>query len=139
MKGKEAKVYKLKKALYGLKQASRAWNEKLNATLHELGFKRCLKEPSLYRKEEQRCLLIVAVYVDDLLMTSSNIEMIVNFKRDMAAKFDMSDLGKLSYYLGIEVMQREGCIVLSQEKYAARIIEEAGLKECNAVHIWMQA
>ena len=137
IKGKETKVYKLRKALYGLRQAPRAWNEKLNNVLHELNFKRCLKEPSLYRKEEHGCLLIVAVYVDDLLVTGSNMDMIVGFKRDMATKFDMSDLGKLSYYLGIEVTQRKECIVLSQEKYAAKIVEEAGLKECNAVHIPM--
>ena len=79
----------------------------------------------------------MAVYVDDLLVTGSNVEMIVSFKQDMAARFDMSDLGKLSYYLGIKVTQREGCIVLSQEKYATRIVEEAGLKDCNAVHIPM--
>lgn len=72
-------------------------------------------------------------------MTGSNIDMIVGFKKDMAAKFDMSNLGKLSYYLGIEVTQREGSIVLSQEKYAEKIIEEAGLKECNEVHIPMDA
>lgn len=60
----------------------------------------------------------MAVYVDDLLVTSSSLEMIVEFKKGMASRFEMSDLGKLSYYLGIEVIQREGSIVLSQERYA---------------------
>ncbi|XP_013594324.1 PREDICTED: uncharacterized mitochondrial protein AtMg00810-like [Brassica oleracea var. oleracea] len=55
----------------------------------------------------------------------------------MATRFEMGDLGKLSYYLGIEVIQREGSIVLSQERYATKILEEAGMKGCNAVHIPM--
>ena len=137
IKGKETKVYKLRKALYGLRQAPRAWNEKLNATLHELKFDRCLKEPSLYKKKEHGHLLMVVVYVDDLLVTGSSLGMIIDFKKDMAAKFDMTDLGKLSYYLGIEVTQRKGSIVLSQEKYAARIIKEAGMKGCNSTQIPM--
>lgn len=67
--GKEKMVYKLKKALYGLKQELRAWNAKLNWILRGLSFLKCSKEPSLYRKEEKRGLLIVVVYVDDLLVT----------------------------------------------------------------------
>ena len=67
------------------------------------------------------------------------MDMILKFKRDMATRFEMSDLGRLSYYLGIEVKQREGSIMLSQERYAAKILEEAGLKGCNAVHIPMDA
>lgn len=115
IKGSETKVYKLKKALYGLRQAPRGWNEKLNAVLREMKFTRCLKEPSLYRKTEQGHLLVVAVYVDDLLVTSSSLDMIVSFKKGMATRFEMSDLGRLIYYLGIKVSQREGSIVLSQE------------------------
>ena len=67
------------------------------------------------------------------------MDMILEFKRDMATRFEMSDLGRLSSYLGIEVKQREGSIMLSQERYAAKILEEAGLKGCNAVHIPMDA
>lgn len=139
VKGSETKVYKLSKALYGLRQAPRAWNEKLHKVLRELKFDRCLKEPSLYRKQNHEHLLVVAVYVDDLLVTWSNLEMILEFKSDMAAKFEMSDLGRLSYYLGIEVIQRDGSIILSQEQYATRILEEAGMKGCNSVHIPMDA
>ena len=71
--GKQNKVYKLKKALYGLKQAPRAWNTKLNKILLEQKFQRCSKEPSLYRKEEKKELLIVVVYVDDLLVTGTSL------------------------------------------------------------------
>lgn len=110
----ESKVYKLNKALYGLKQAPRAWNEKLNKVLGELNFIRCTKEASLYRKREKGHLLPVAVYVDDLLITGSSIDMIVEFKKGMSTEFDMSDLGLLAYYLGIKVIQYKGGIKLVQ-------------------------
>ena len=111
--GKEDKVYKLKKALYGLRQALRAWNNKLNHILVELLFKKCSKEPSVYRKEVKGNLLIVVVYVDDLFVTWTSLELINKFKREMSAKFEMSDLGKLTYYLGIEVTQHNEGIILS--------------------------
>lgn len=75
--GNEDKVYRLHKALYGLKQAPRAWNDKLNKILKELKFHKCLKEPSLYQKEEHGQLLVVAVYVDDLLITGSSLKSIL--------------------------------------------------------------
>lgn len=93
VKRKEDKVYKLNKALYGLKQAPGAWNIKLNEILHGLNFVKCSKEPSLYRRKENDHQLIVAVYVDDFLVTESDLAMIYKFKREMAAKFEMSDLG----------------------------------------------
>ena len=115
VRGHEEKVYKLHKALYGLRQAPRAWNEKLNKVLEKLKFKRCSKEPSLYRKEEKNHLLLVVVYVDDLLIMGSKQSMIHEFKREMSSNFEMSDLGLLTYYLGIEVNQERGRITLSQE------------------------
>lgn len=93
VKGSEEKVYKLSKALYGLKQAPRAWNYKLSKILRELNFTRCTKEASLYQRKRSENILIVAVYVDDLLVTGSDIAMIREFKHEMAAKFEMSDLG----------------------------------------------
>ena len=68
VEGSENKVYKLNKALYGLRQAPRAWNEKLNKVLKRLKFAKCSKEPYLYRKRQGSNLLLVAVYVDDLLV-----------------------------------------------------------------------
>ena len=115
IKGKEDKVYMLNKALYGLKQAPRAWNEKLNKVLGDLKFIKCSKEASLYQKKQREYLLLVAVYVDDLRITSSSIDMILEFKKSMSTIFEMSDLGLLTYYLGIEVHQYGGGIMLKQE------------------------
>ena len=139
VKGSEGKVYKLKKALYGLKQAPRAWNEKLNKTLGDLKFDKCTKEPSLYRLRKDEDLLLVAVYVDDLLITGSKVEMIEEFKRNMSTKFEMTDLGLLTYYLGIEVLQYTGGISIRQESYAKKILEETNMIECNATQIPMDA
>ena len=118
VKGEEDKVYKLRKALYGLRQAPRAWNVKLNKILRDLGFTRCATEASLYRKEDTHGLLLVCVYVDDLLVTGTSLQCIVEFKREMAAKFEMSDLAMLTYYLRIEVHQLAQGIVLTQDRYA---------------------
>lgn len=60
----------------------------------------------------------MAVYVDYLLVTGSSIESILDFKKRMAGKFEMSDIGKLTYYLGIEVLQEEDGIILRQERHA---------------------
>ena len=131
--GEEHKVYKLKKALYGLKQAPRAWNQKLNKILKEFSFQRCSKDPSVYKKEEKSGTLIVAVYVDDLLVTGTSLAQILRFKKEMTTKFELSDLGKLTYYLGIEVCQDHRGITLKQDMYARKIMEECGMAACNSV------
>ena len=137
IKGKESKVYKLKKALYGLHQAPRTWNEKLNQVFGELGFFKCSKELALYHKRDKDQQLLVAVYVDDILVTGTSLSLIHGFKKGMSSRFEMSDLGKLAYYLGIEVDQHEGGITLKQERYARKILEETGMKDCNLVHVPM--
>jgi len=137
-KGSRDKVYKLNKALYVLRQAPRAWNNKLNHILGELQFIKCSKEPTVYQREVQEYLLIVAVYVDDLFVTGTSLEVINNFKAEMSSRFDMSDLGKLSYYLGIEVIQHNEGIMLNQTRYALKILEEAGMQDCNMVHTPME-
>ena len=112
---------------------------KLKSILKELNFSKCSKEPSLFKKRTNGRELLVSVYVDDLLVTGSCVEIIREFKTEMAAKFEMTDLGKLTYYLGIEVIQSELGIVLKQERYALKILEEAGMNECNAVQIPMDS
>ena len=69
----------------------------------------------MYRIEEKDVILIVAIYVDDLFITGNSINAIKEFKRGMSSKFEMSDLGKLTYYLGIEVHQGNDEIELKQE------------------------
>lgn len=131
-KGEEHKVLRLRKALYGLRQAPRAWNTKLDVSLNKLGFTRCVDEHALYTRRSRGSTLIVGVYVDDLIITGAKKEDIETFKQEMTSLFRMSDLGLLSYYLGIEVMQEGGVIKLSQSAYTAKLLERAGLSACKA-------
>ena len=112
-KGKEGYVLRLKKALYDLKQAPRAWYFKLHQCLISLGFARSSYEQSLYLKQAGMDTLTVGVYVDDLIITGSCTEAIEIFKEEMKKRFEMSDLGSLSSYLGLEVRQGEDYIFLS--------------------------
>lgn len=83
-------------------------------------------------------MLLVAVYVDDLQVTGSNLTVISEFKEEMSRNFEMSDLGLLTYYLGIEVCQDKGKITLAQGRYANKILCETGMEDCNAVHTPME-
>jgi len=125
------KVLKLKKALYGLKQAPRAWNAKLDQELCRLGFRKSEEEHAVYRRSEGDSFLIVGVYVDDLIICGPDSDKIASFKQQMMRLFSMSDLDLLSYYLGIEVTQNCGEIMICQSAYATKIVEQCGLSECN--------
>lgn len=84
-------------------------------------------------------MLLVAVYVDDLLITGSKPEMIDEFKSNMSNKFETSDLGLLTYYLGIEVIQHNGGISIKQASYAKKVLEETNMIDCNATQYPMDA
>lgn len=88
-------VYKLLKALYGLRQAHRAWYSRLNQYPLKLGLIKFPFEHAVYLKRIGTETLIVSVYVDDSIVTSSNLSNILKFKGEMNREFDMSDLGKL--------------------------------------------
>jgi transposase InsO family protein len=125
------KVYRLHKALYGLRQAPRAWNAKLDSSLLSLGFHRSSSEHGVYTRTRGGRRLTVGVYVDDLIITGDHDDEIRSFKGEMMKLFKMSDLGALRYYLGIEVTQDSDGITLGQAAYASKILEKAGLKDCN--------
>jgi hypothetical protein len=108
----------LVKALYGLKQASRAWYEKLTEHLLKLNYKLFdLDDATLFVKKIGKSVVYLVVYVDDLMITGNNDDYIVSVKRELLKVFDMTDLGLLHYYLGIEVDQKPKYIFISQKKY----------------------
>jgi hypothetical protein len=129
--GKEGKVLHLRKALYGLWQAPRAWNAKLDSTLKGMSFGQSPHEAAIYRQGNGGNTLLVIVYVDDLVITGNKDAEVVAFKEEMKATFQMSDQGLLSFYLGIEVHQGDSGITLRQTAYAKRVVELAGLTDCN--------
>nr|KYP74877.1 Retrovirus-related Pol polyprotein from transposon TNT 1-94 [Cajanus cajan] len=133
-KGKEEKVYKLRKALYGLKQAPRAWYNRIEAYFLQNGFERCFCEHTLFTKSaEGGKILIVSLYVDDLIYTGNDGSMCNDFRNIMMSKFDMTDLGKMRYFLGIEILQNAHGIFMCQRKYAYEVLSRFGMMECNAV------
>ncbi|GJU03010.1 putative RNA-directed DNA polymerase [Tanacetum coccineum] len=89
------------------------------------------EEMAVYKLQSKNTTLIIGVYVDDIIVTGSSEKQVQDFKVRMNSIFDMSDLGKLNYYLGIEVKQEENSIIIKQENYARKILEEAGMSNCN--------
>nr|GEX82712.1 uncharacterized mitochondrial protein AtMg00810-like [Tanacetum cinerariifolium] len=126
------KVYKLVKSLYGLRQAPRAWNIKLDNTLKEMGFQQCMQEKEVYKVVTNKEFINVAVYVADLFMTGTSLDCINEFKKRMTSQFEMSNLSELTYYLVIQVSQGKDCAEIKQERYALKILKEAGIEDCNA-------
>ncbi|GAA0144763.1 transmembrane signal receptor [Lithospermum erythrorhizon] len=113
MRGEEHLVYRLHKALNGLKQALRAWFSRIERHFLNEGFQECTSESTLFTKRDaEGSLIIVSLYVDDLIITGNNEELMVQFKNSMVKEFDMTDLGRMNYYLGIEVVQlRNGIFI----------------------------
>ncbi|KAG6483717.1 hypothetical protein ZIOFF_060369 [Zingiber officinale] len=101
-------------------------------SLEELGFKKCTQEHAVYTRGEGEASILVGVYVDDLIVTESSTEKINKFKQQMMTEFEMSDLGLLSYYLGIEVEQQKSRILLRQSAYAKKILSQFKMADCNA-------
>ena len=132
--GNEHKVYRLKKALYGLKQAPRVWYNRIETYFLKEGFQKCPYEHTLFIKfEDGGKMPIVCLYVDDLIYIGSNIAMLESFKKSMMAEFEMSDLGMMHYFLGIEVLQSSTGILISQKKYVGEILDRFQMKDCNPV------
>ena len=132
--GKEEHVYRLKKALYGLKQAPRAWYSKIDSYFVENGFERSKSEPNLYLKRQgKNDLLIICLYVDDMIYMGSSSFLINEFKACMKKKFEMSDLGLLHFFLGLEVKQVEDGVFVSQRKYAVDLLKKFNMLNCKVV------
>ena len=83
-------------------------------------------------------MILVALYVDDLIFSGNNNEMIEEFKSTMTQEFEMTDLSLLKFFLGLEVKQGETCIFISQEKYAKEILKKYKMKNCNPVSTPME-
>jgi hypothetical protein len=118
----ENKVHRLKKTLYGLNQSLRAWYNRIDSYLTQNGFQRSENEPTLYIKSNQQGnVLIVCLYVDDLIFTGDfGIE---EFKTVMKDEFEITYLGLMRYFLGIEVHRSKTGIFISQSKYAHEMLK----------------
>ena len=121
------KVCRLHKAIYGLRQAPRCWFSKLTDALKRFGFKHLYADYSLFVYKKKGMELKVLIYVDDLLVCGNDLDFVSRFKGYLSRCFKMKDLGKLKYFLGIEVGRGEEGFMLTQRKYALDLISDVGL------------
>nr|GEX67954.1 uncharacterized mitochondrial protein AtMg00810-like [Tanacetum cinerariifolium] len=120
------KLQKVVKALYGLHQDPKAWYEILANYLLENGFQRGKIDKTLFIKNQKGDILLVQVYVDDIIFRSTNKEQCKAFEKLMKDKFQMSSLGELTFFLELQVKQKDDGIFISQDKYVAEILRKFG-------------
>nr|GEV11299.1 ribonuclease H-like domain-containing protein [Tanacetum cinerariifolium] len=135
---KDKKVCRLKKSLYRLKHTPRQWNAKLTHALLENGFSQSKTDYSLFTKSYNKEFLAPLVYVDDVIVTCSNVHEIKNSKEFLKSKFMIKDLGKLKYFLGIEVVDTSDGICLFQMKYCLDLLSDFGLLACKPSAILLE-
>src|SRR3954463_1547 len=131
-KNKEGMVYKLHKALYGLKQAPRAWNLKIDSFFKKQGFQKCEMEYGVYVQHSGSNMILLCLYVDDILLTGSCSEDLMKFKKVLMNKFEITNRGKMSYFLGMEILYSEDGIILHQLKYELELLKKFKLENCKA-------
>ncbi|GJS77583.1 putative ribonuclease H-like domain-containing protein [Tanacetum coccineum] len=120
------RVYKVEKALYGLHQAPRAWYETLSTYLLDNGFLRGKFDKTLFIKRHKGDILLVQVYVNDIIFSPTKKELCIVFEKLMHEKFQMSSIGELTFFLGLQVKQKKDGIFISQDKYVAEILKKFG-------------
>ncbi|GKF29760.1 putative ribonuclease H-like domain-containing protein, partial [Tanacetum coccineum] len=118
------KVYKVEKALYGLRQAPKAWYETLSTYLLENGFRRGTIDKTLFIKKDKGDILLVQVYVDDIIFGSTKKSLCVEFEQMMHKIFQISSMGELTFFLGLQVKQKDNGIFFSQDKYMVDILKK---------------
>ena len=114
-------VFRLNKALYGLKQAPRAWYERLSKFLLKNDFKRGKIDNTLFLIKREQELLIIQVYVDDIIFGATSEHLGEEFSSLMGREFEMSMMGELTFFLGLQIKQSSNGISICQEKYIKEI------------------
>ena len=122
----EKKVCRLVKSLYGLKQASKQWHGKFNRAVISDGFKINECDKCIYMKNTNKGYIIICLYVDDMLIIGSNIEMIKTTKKMLNSKFDVKDMGVANVILGIKIFKTSEGYTLSQSHYVEKILSKFG-------------
>ncbi|CAL2263146.1 unnamed protein product [Prunus armeniaca] len=125
--GEQQVVCRLHKSLYGLKQALRRWFRKFSSNICGIGFKQSRADYSLFAQVHGSSLTIILLYVDDMIITGNDEEVICKLKHFLGNQFRIKDLKPLKYFLGVEVARSKTGISICQRKYTLDILEEAGL------------
>ena len=133
--GSEDLVYSLKRSIYGLKQSGRQWFKKLDQKLKILGLEQLSGDKCVYIRKNKESTLIVAVYVDDRIVTTDQIEAFEKLKDDLSREFKMKDLGRLHHCLGIEFEQdvNTNAVFMFQRKYIGDVLRKFGMQDSKPV------
>jgi len=126
-------VFKLGKALYGLKQARRAWYERLSSFLLENGFRRGKVDTTLFLKTKGEHLLIVQVYVDDIIFGVTHENFCDEFSKMMSSEFEISMMGELNFFLGLQIKQTSNCTLIHQQKYIKELLKKFGMDSSKPI------
>jgi hypothetical protein len=131
------RVYKLRKALYGLKQAPRAWYGRLRGFLFERGSEMGKVDQTLFLLMQCRDILIVQVYVDDIVFGRSSNSLVARYADDMSREFEMSMMGKLQFFLGLEIKQSKEGTFVHQTKDTKDIVRKFKMEDSKAMAMLM--
>ena len=128
VQGEFGLVCRLNRSLYGLKQSPRAWFGRFSSVVQEFSMTRSITDHSVFchHTSSGQCIYLI-VYVDDIVITSNDQDGIQRLKQHLFSHFQTKDLGKLKYFLGIEITQSKSGVVMNQRKYALEILEETGI------------
>nr|GEU96518.1 retrovirus-related Pol polyprotein from transposon TNT 1-94 [Tanacetum cinerariifolium] len=126
-------VYKLKKALYGLKQAPRAWYDELSKFLLQNHFFKSTIDPTLFIRHFDDDILVVQVYVDDIIFGSTNPRYTQLFSDLMESRFKMPMMGKMTFFLGLQVNQSPHGIFINQSKYVLEFLKKYGMETYDPI------
>jgi hypothetical protein len=126
-------VYKLRKALYGLKQAPRAWYGRLRGFLFERGFKMGKVDQTLFLLRHGKDILIVQVYMDDIVFSGLSNSCVARFAEDMSREFEMSIMGELQLFLGLQIKQSLEETFVHQAKYTKDIVRKFKMEDSKAM------
>ncbi|GJT81806.1 retrovirus-related pol polyprotein from transposon TNT 1-94 [Tanacetum coccineum] len=126
-------VYRLKKALYSLKQAPRAWYYTLSRFLLDNKFSKGVVDPTLFTRKIGKHILLVQIYVDDIIFASTDPKACDIFSDEMSSKFQMSMMGQMSFFLGLQVSQNPEGIFINQSKFALEILKKFRMDSCDPV------
>nr|GEW46225.1 retrovirus-related Pol polyprotein from transposon TNT 1-94 [Tanacetum cinerariifolium] len=118
------KVYRLRKALYGLKQALRAWYDELSKFLTSKGFTKGTIDLTLFTIRYEEDILLVQIYVDDIIFGSTNPKYLKRFEKLMHSSFEMSLMGEMKFFLGLQIHQSPCGIFINQTEYALEILHK---------------
>ncbi|GJV98070.1 retrovirus-related pol polyprotein from transposon TNT 1-94 [Tanacetum coccineum] len=127
------KVYRLRKALYGLKQAPRAWYDELSNFLISKGFTKGTIDPTLFMIKYGEDILLVQIYVDDIIFGSTNPKFSKRFEKLMHSRFEMSLMGEMKFFLGLQIHQSPRGIFINQAKYALEILKKHGMEKGQSI------